>query len=72
VVQPYVVDPAAFPAWRDEAFDLWTSEWAALYEAESVATTTLKSIADSYVLVSVTDNDYISGDLLAAMGVATL
>ena len=30
-----VVDPEIFEVWKDEAFSLWLSEWAALYNEES-------------------------------------
>lgn len=44
IQQPTVVDPVSFNVWKSEAFDLWTSQWAAIYPEQSVdepaATTT--------------------------------
>lgn len=34
IIQPTVVDTESFRIWKSEAFDLWLSRWAALYEAE--------------------------------------
>ena len=31
IVQPTVVDPHSFRAWKDEAFSLWTKRWASAY-----------------------------------------
>ena len=48
---------------QDEAFQLWTSEWASLYEEASKSRKILEGIASSWFLVSVVDNDFIRGNL---------
>lgn len=34
ICTPTVVDPSSFRLWAHEAFDLWVSQWGALYEGE--------------------------------------
>jgi len=63
IVQPTVVDAPSFKVWKDEAFELWTSAWAALYEAGCQSEKTLKEVKDTYYLVSILDNNYIDGNL---------
>ena len=64
VLQPTVMDPVSFvTAWREEAFALWTSHWASIYEEDSDSHALVCDIADDYVLVNAVDNDYRSGDL---------
>ncbi|KAK9806544.1 hypothetical protein WJX73_009540 [Symbiochloris irregularis] len=63
VVQPTVVDPQSFTVWKDEAFQLWETEWGKLYEPESESHKVVTDIASTWFLVSVVDNDYVSGDL---------
>ena len=65
VRQPTVVDPRSFEVWKDEAFDLWLTSWAAVYDESSESRRLLRRIHDSYVLVNVVDNDFVAGDLLA-------
>ncbi|GAQ85933.1 methylenetetrahydrofolate reductase [Klebsormidium nitens] len=65
VIQPTVVDPQSFMVWKDEAFDIWTSEWASIYPDDSPAKKVLQETHDGYFLVSIVDNDYIRGDLFA-------
>ena len=62
-----MVDPRSFGVWKDEAFGLWLSEWGSLYEQGSASHKLLQSIHDSWWLVSVVDNDYVAGDLFAAL-----
>ncbi|GAV85221.1 hypothetical protein CFOL_v3_28659 [Cephalotus follicularis] len=31
IIQPTLVDPANFIAWKDEAFEIWSRGWANLY-----------------------------------------
>ena len=64
VRQPTIVDPGSFVVWKDEAFDLWLSSWAAVYEEDSESRRLLQRIHDTYFLVNVVDNDYVEGDLL--------
>ena len=63
VLQPTVVDHEAFMVWKDEAFALWSTEWGALYEAGSPSAALIDSIASTYTLVAIVDNDFTSGDL---------
>ncbi|PNH04186.1 Methylenetetrahydrofolate reductase 1 [Tetrabaena socialis] len=67
VLQPTVVCAASFGVWKEEAFELWLSEWGSLYEEGSASRGVLSAIAESWVLVSVVDNDYVSGDLFAVL-----
>ena len=48
---------------QDEAFQLWTTEWARLYESGSKSHRVISDIASTWFLVSVVDNDYVAGDL---------
>lgn len=48
---------------QDEAFQLWTTEWASLYDKDSRSHKLLTDIASSWFLVSVVDNDFVHGDL---------
>lgn len=50
---------------QDEAFDVWTEEWGALYPEGSHSRDLLHSLAASLWLVSLVENDYIHGDLFA-------
>lgn len=70
ILQPTVVDPASFRIWKDEAFELWMSQWASAYNSPSqedkTAKATIEKIHNTYFLVSVVDNDYSdSGDIFA-------
>ena len=65
VKQPTVVDPESFLVWKDEAFDLWLSSWGALYAEESPSYETLEEIHDTYYLINVVDNDFVSGDIFS-------
>eukprot|EP00891_Asterochloris_glomerata_P001320 jgi/Astpho2/1320/e_gw1.00024.9.1_t len=67
VVQPTVVDPQSFTVWKDEAFELWTTEWGSLYDKGSKSHKVIQSIADNWYLVSVVENDYINGDLFQVL-----
>ena len=58
VVQPTVVDPDTFRVWAREAFSLWQSGWAALYEETSQSRTFLKEFSDKLYLVYLVDNDF--------------
>lgn len=66
IVQPTVVDTDAFMAWKDEAFALWLSQWASKLPAENTSgKEALQKIRDTYFLVSIVDNDFISGNIFA-------
>ena len=65
VIQPTVVDAKTFHVWKDEAFEIWLEEWAALYEEESTPRRLIEEIHDSYWLLNLVENDYINGDIFA-------
>lgn len=52
---------------QDEAFSLWTSEWGSLYEKGSRSSQIIEEIAGTWYLVSVVDNDYVSGNLFGLL-----
>lgn len=62
VIQPTVVDFTAFMIWKNEAFAGW-KRWAAIYEKDSSSHKTLTYIHDSFYLMNIVDNDYISSNL---------
>jgi len=63
IVQPTVVDSEAFVLWKGEAFELWRSQWASLYEPGSRSRAVVDKIHDGWFLLNVVDHDYKSGDL---------
>ncbi|KAA0162668.1 hypothetical protein FNF31_03196 [Cafeteria roenbergensis] len=71
VLQPTVVDEAAFLAWKDEAFQLWASVWADAYPEDSPAAEVLHGIATSWYLVHVVDHDFVAGDVFRPFEAAT-
>lgn len=54
--------------WKGEAFKLWTTSWAALYEAGSLSAKTLTEVKNTYFLVSLLDNNYIDGNMFKFLG----
>jgi methylenetetrahydrofolate reductase (NADPH) len=80
VLQPTVVDSNSFLVWKDEAFGLWRAQWLQLYnvdqqqqptenkatpEALTQAHRVLEEMIDNYFLVSLVDNNFVSGDIFA-------
>ncbi|KAJ0979157.1 hypothetical protein J5N97_014631 [Dioscorea zingiberensis] len=65
IIQPTVVDPASFMIWKDEAFEIWTRNWACLFPEGDPSRELLQQVQRSYFLVCLVDNDYINGDLFA-------
>jgi methylenetetrahydrofolate reductase (NADPH) len=61
IIQPTIVDSDSFAAWKDEAFELWQTQWAAAYPADSPSAAVIQHIHDSYFLVNIVDNDYANG-----------
>ncbi|KAH1046971.1 hypothetical protein J1N35_037755 [Gossypium stocksii] len=68
IIQPTVVDPASFMVWKDEAFEIWSRAWAALYPEGDPSKKLLEEVQSSYYLVSLVDNDYIGSDVFAVFG----
>merc|ERR1719453_1338556 len=66
IQQPPVVDAASFRAWKDEAFALWDMFLDVNAENEDQKRT-VKNIADTWYLVNVVDNNFLSGDLFKGM-----
>jgi methylenetetrahydrofolate reductase (NADPH) len=50
---------------QDEAFALWKSVWASIYAEGTPSRQLLDSIIGSYFLVSVIDNNFVSGNIFA-------
>ena len=65
IIQPTIVDPTSFLVWKKEAFRLWIDQWACIYQEESRAYNLIYDIHDTFFLVNVVDNNYISGDIFA-------
>ncbi|CAG0884365.1 unnamed protein product, partial [Cyprideis torosa] len=64
IIQPTVVDPDSFQVWKDEAFALWYEGWGSLYPANSPSRNLLNEIRDTYLLVNLVDNDFVSNSCL--------
>ena len=62
IMQPLVVTPDTFKAWKDEALELWVSMWGAVAQ-DDAASQLFTEIRDTWFLVSVLENDYVSGDV---------
>ena len=68
ILQPTVFDKGTFEIWSKEAFDLWISAWASLYDDESCSAELIYNIYESYYLVAVLDNDYFSPNIFSIFG----
>jgi methylenetetrahydrofolate reductase (NADPH) len=66
IQQPTVVDAASFKAWKDEAFALWDM-FLEVNTANDAQKQTVNNIAESWFLVNVVDNNFLSGDLFKGM-----
>jgi len=92
IIQPTVVDTESFRVWKDEAFELWLSQWATVYTGDETsddevseatpaadqgagsggsgsnsdspeyknAVKLIREIHDTWFLVNIVDNDYVS------------
>lgn len=60
ILQPTIFDPSTFLVWAEEAFSLWTSMWQNLYEPESDCYELIENVRDTYFLVAIIDNDYMT------------
>ncbi|KAM3577743.1 hypothetical protein VYU27_000287 [Nannochloropsis oceanica] len=58
IVQPTVVDAESFQIWKDEAFELWLTQWASAYGEGSTSRAVIQEIYDSYFLVNIVDENY--------------
>lgn len=67
IIQPTIVDPVSFLVWKDEAFKVWTKVWAEIYSEESTSRAVLRTIHDTYYLVTMVDNDFVGGDIFAIL-----
>eukprot|EP01134_Creolimax_fragrantissima_P007785 CFRG7785T1 len=67
VLQPTIVDPASFMAWKDEAFSLWLDVWQSMFNGpdEQKARETIKKISEEFYLVNVVDHDFCKGNIFA-------
>jgi methylenetetrahydrofolate reductase (NADPH) len=52
------VDPESYLVWKDEAFALWTEQWAKLYTESPESRQLLEDISNTYYLVNLVDNDF--------------
>ncbi|GAA5815458.1 hypothetical protein MFLAVUS_008970 [Mucor flavus] len=57
IVQPTIVEPTAFMAWKDEAFGLW-NEWAHTYDRQSPSAEVILDIYNNWYLVNIVHNDF--------------
>lgn len=60
ILQPTVVDPVSFSAWKEEAYGLW-KVWGSIYEKKSISRMVLEKIRTEYWLVNIVDNDFVEG-----------
>ena len=65
IVQPTVADAQTYLIWKDEAFEIWTNEWGALYDEGTASRQLLDEFYESYWLLNLVENDYINGDIFA-------
>ena len=64
IMQPTIVDTRSFLIWKDEAFGLWISDWANIYNEKSKSFKLLNEIYNTYYLVNIVDNNFVDGDML--------
>jgi len=60
ILQPTIFDPSTFLIWAEEAFSLWTNMWLNLYDYGTDSHDLVESIRDTYYLVAIIDNDFVS------------
>ncbi|XP_055388622.1 methylenetetrahydrofolate reductase (NADPH)-like [Condylostylus longicornis] len=65
--QPTIVDLDSFNAWKAEAFQLWQVEWASIYDEGSPSRVLIDQICNSWYLVNIVDNNFLSGDLFGQL-----
>ncbi|KAJ3213758.1 hypothetical protein HDU67_002509 [Dinochytrium kinnereticum] len=57
ILQPTVVDPVSFMAWKDEAFGIWES-WGEVFKNGCRSRALITDILERWFLMNVIDNDY--------------
>jgi len=72
ILQPTIFDSDTFVVWSEEAFQLWTSAWASLYDDETDSSALIYDIHDSYYLVAIVDNEYHDSDLYSVFSESIL
>lgn len=70
ILQPTVVDTDSFIAWKDEAFSLWKTSWLSLYPSDSTSHKVLENVINTYYLVNLVENNYVTGDIFAVFTAA--
>jgi methylenetetrahydrofolate reductase (NADPH) len=60
IVQPTIFDPLTFSVWAEEAFSLWSVMWLDLYEPDTDSYDLIETIRDTYFLIAIIDNDFVS------------
>ncbi|HIA10980.1 MAG TPA: methylenetetrahydrofolate reductase [Flavobacteriales bacterium] len=63
IIQPTIVDYESFLIWKEDAFNLWLTEWANIYHKKTASYKLIQEIHDNYYLVFFVDNEYIDGDI---------
>ena len=63
IQQPTIVDPESFMIWKEEAFQLWLSDWASLYPEGSVSHKVISEIPETHYLVNIVENNFVNGDI---------
>jgi methylenetetrahydrofolate reductase (NADPH) len=72
ILQPTIFDPSAFLVWSEEAFSIWSGMWLNLYDFDTESYQLIEDIRDSYFLVAIIDNDYVSANGESALWDAML
>jgi len=63
ILQPTIFDSQTYcDVWSEEAFALWKSMWMSLYDVDSTSWCLIEKIHETFYLVAVYDNDYITQD----------
>ncbi|KAL3906857.1 MAG: hypothetical protein SGARI_003816 [Bacillariaceae sp.] len=60
IVQPTIFDPEVFLIWAEEAFATWSASWLPLYKKGTKSHALIEEIRDTFYLVAIIDNDYVS------------
>jgi methylenetetrahydrofolate reductase (NADPH) len=68
-MQPTIFDKSTFAVWSKEAFKLWVDVWASIYDDESPSAEFIYNIYETYYLVAVVDNDYVSPTIFSLFGI---